>query len=347
MAALNSQKPRRRISKVLGGLAMFVVVLALSLPVAFTVLLAQSNARSFLVEAETTWLEVDFAPNQGPWRMSDAIICKASETLDLTSDGPCGVLHVPSGDFGEVILNWSSGSVARIMLKPDGVFQVTVQTDTPSLGAKDFVITQPDALQRTGTLRMTGQISIGQPLADGATTGFTRSGSWQAREAGAEGLLFRSSTETVQQGDLSSGTRVRIWRPRKGSDPSEKQSGILLEDGPENHLQALSFGHISQYDGEDFLNVSLVTEFADNTLSVKYDGIPEAVHYKPDWVDITVNSPALIAIAAIFPLLASLGLILSDLFRRIGSPEAPMQPAPKATPRWHSRRILRELRRRR
>lgn len=53
------------------------------------------------------------------------------------------------------------------------------------------------------------------------------------------------------------------------TDPPQETTPITLQDGPAGHIQALSFGHISQHDDQDVFNVTLVTEFADTTLSVK------------------------------------------------------------------------------
>ncbi|WP_425037416.1 hypothetical protein [Primorskyibacter sp. S187A] len=309
-----------------------LVLLALILPLIFTALLSVANQRSYLIEAQTSYLELEFTAQQPDWRLADALVCAPVAIPRLGATDPCGAAAAPEGPRGEVLPEWGAGDVLRLTIDPDGSLRITALSETETLARRGFVLVSPEGWDRSGALLLRAFVTLGQPLASGATRNYLWSGTWQAREAGRPAFLFGTATEAVKDGTFAAGTRVKI----------------LQMDEARDLVPAVSFGHVAKRSDKPVMDVSLVSEFSDARLSIEYDGVPQPVISKPSWVDITLKSPLLIAIATIFPILTSLGLVLKDMLRRFAT-DAEGNPAPQTRrpPSWHTRKVLRGLRRRR
>lgn len=60
----------------------------------------------------------------------------------------------------------------------------------------------------------------------------------------------------------------------------------------------------------------MISLLGDTALSVRHFGLRDPVIIRPDWIDVAISSPLLLAMAALFSVLASVGQVLMLGFRR-------------------------------
>lgn len=325
MSKPTTRSLRQSLSIWMTRLSVLTVIAALSLPLVFIVILSNQNERSFVVSAKTSFLSLTFGETQPDWRLPEVLVCEPVDIPRRNAPDACGAAFAPVGSWHELLVSWSSGETVTLASDQDGRLRITALGENSTIPNGGHIVTKQNFWAETGTLLFHAEVTLGQTLASG-TRFYLWSGEWQAREAGAANYFFRTRTEIVKEGTLTAGTKAKIQR----------------HDG----TTTLSHGHIGQRQTDGLIDISLVTEASDSALSVQYFGVEEPILTQPDWVDVTLKSPVLIAIAAIFPLLASLGLFLTDALHRS---EASPQTKTRASKyrRWNIRRTIRSSRRQR
>lgn len=305
-------------------LSVAIVIAALLLPLIFIVLINSQDQRSFVISAQSSYVTLTFGDAQPDWRLPDALICEPVEIPRLDASDICGAAFRPRGAPGEVLVSWYAGETISLTLDKQSRLRIASLGDSANIPTGGYIITSPDFWDKTGTMLFHARVTLGQTLSAG-TRAYLWSGDWQARETGASTFFFRPGTEIVKQGELTAGTRVSI-----------------VDTGG---ATVMSNGHIARRQSLETMDIAYITDFANSAVSAHYFGVLEPILTRPDWVDVTLTSPALIALAAIFPLLASLGLFLIDTLRRTQPRSRPESEGVNFR-QWFLHRTIREARRR-
>lgn len=273
--------------------------IALTLLIVFFALLLFGSSRSFLVETRTDGLQIEFSEGSNAWHLPNAILCLPLEIPAFPPDPDCGVAARADGPADEKLVTWADGTIVEVKSERNGGLRIeALNGNTAALPMNATYIISPDAWPMTGALTFRAYATIGQDMTDGARH-YLREGRWEAREAGWVTSLLRSVTEVVKSGDLSTGAKVTI----------------TVDGEP-----ALAYGHITPGNGpankDAGLDVTMISQLGDTALSVRHFGLRDPVVIRPDWIDVAISSPLLLAMAALFSVLASVGQFLMLGFRR-------------------------------
>ena len=265
-------------------------VLALIFVTIFLALIVFGSSRSFLVEAQTDGVQISFGDGQNLWRLPNAILCVPLDAPSLKPDAVCGQASAPEGQAREWLLDWSDNAVINLHARDDGGLEVNIiEPGSSTLPERGMLILSKSAWRGAGALTFQASVTVGQDMQTGADK-FLRDGRWEAREAGIVTSFFRSLTEVVKSGDLSTGSKV-----------------VVLSNGK----PAKVYGHVIPA-REGGLAVTMISEFGNTALSVRHFGLDDPVLIEPDWIDVAISSPLLLAMAVLFSVLASVSQILSD-----------------------------------
>lgn len=274
-------------------------MIAFVLSVVFLVLLLFGSSRSFLVEARTNGLQIEFSEGINAWHLPNAILCLPLEFPSFPPDPDCGIAAKADGPAEEQLVTWTDGTVIEVNAERGGGLRIeALNGNTTALPVNAVYILSNDAWHMAGALTFRAYATLGQDMTDGSRH-HLRDGRWEAREAGWVTSLLRSVTEVVKTGELSTGAKVTV----------------IVDGEP-----ALSYGHITpgdrSSDGNPGLNVTMISQLGDTALSVRHFGLRDPVIIRPDWIDIAISSPLLLAMAAIFSVLASVGQVLMHGLKR-------------------------------
>lgn len=279
-------------------IGLWISATALMLLIVFLALLLFGSSRSFLVEAQTDGLQIEFSEGSNAWRLPSAVLCMPLNAPTLRPDPECGWAAVADGPADEKLVTWADGTIVEVNAERDGGLRiVALNGNTAALPMNAMYIMSHDAWQKTGALTFRAYTTIGQDITAGSRH-FLRSGRWEAREVGWVTSFLRSVTEVVKTGELSTGAKVMV----------------TITGEP-----ALSYGHITLGNGSSDesvgLDVTMISQLGDTALSVRHFGLRDPVVIRPDWIDIAISSPLLLAMAALFSVLASAGQVLMFGFR--------------------------------
>lgn len=264
--------------------------------------------RSFLVEAETGRIELTFRVAETTWDLPGATECAPLEVPAPPdrADPTCGAAYAPVSAAGAKTITWPRNARIAIDRRSDGGVAVTyveqgepdalAEPSAPPVPVGTVMIVDADAWRRMGALTFSAEALIGDDMRSGAR-GYLRVGRWEARESGSVTSRLRSVTEVVKQGTFASGGLVQV----------------LKGEGP-----ARTYGHVDRSGAGDTLSVTLLSEVGRTMLSVRHFGVEGPILIEPDWVDIAISSPLLIAMAGLLAIVASAIQLLLDalLFAR-------------------------------
>lgn len=273
----------------LGVRRLILLITALCL-VALAALFVYEPQRSFLIEAETRSVELTFVPGANTWRFPEAVVCAPLSIPRRVPDANCGLAAEAKSERGELIIAWESGTTVALRSTPQGGLYVDVRASRQTDLAKGSVIriTSED-VAAIGALTFAATVLIGEDMTSGLES-YLVEGRWEARETGFVISAFRSLTEIVKSGSLSLGTQVEVFNEDR---------------------RARSFGHLI-FGERGVLHANVLTEAGDTALSIRHFGLEEPVRIEPDWMDLTLSSPLILAIGILLAMLAAVSQIVSD-----------------------------------
>ncbi len=282
--------------------------------------------RSFLIEAETSSLELTFAGESNAWNIPRATICSIREVPDFDAapdpSAVCGPQLYSASLTTDLTLSWACGATVAVQTNSDGALiievlgleQVERQTapcrgdDTRKVatgfdfGEGSLIVIASDDWRRGGALPFQAEAKVGEVLSAGATH-FLQDGRWEARQTSPIFKLLRlhTVTEVVKSGDLSVGVDAAIY---ESGHPAVMWGHVTPT--------ALDFDH--SLPGFDVVMLSAPGR---TELRLGYHGLAEPARVRPDWVDTAITSPLFLAIFALLNLLAVIVQIVGDWpFRR-------------------------------
>lgn len=264
--------------------------------VVILVLVTYDPQRSFLIEAETRSAELRFVPGANTWRFPRAVICTPLDSPRRTPDPECGLAAEAAGPQGEVILAWDPGVHIRIASSASEGLEVrALSVGQPGLPEGATVRVAPSDVAGVGALVFAASIALGADMTSGLQS-YLLEGRWEARESGFVISPFQAPTAVVKSGALSRGTRVAILN---GADP------------------ARAFGHIT-FEADGIGYTTILSEAGDTSLQLRYFGLDRPVRLAPNWIDLTLSSPLILALSVLLALFATVSQIISVSAKRDG-----------------------------
>lgn len=311
MPSLQTHYQVRNLRRLIRGRSVFLIC-ALVVPVVVLSLILFGLQRSYLIEAETSLLRLQFQ-GANAWRFREATICTPRESPDRsavpTPGEACSAFDQDTQTVPSLTLAWMDGTAAILRAETGEAgprLRITLPAglvDTHAPGT-EIVVTYDPAF-RMGALLFSGEAVLGTVLGSGERY-FLHSATWEARQTSWATRWRRSSTEKVMTGEALRGAELsvveryrdgwRVWR---------------------EHRPSTVFGHLTLSPevlaGAASLSVTLVSAPGSTELQVDHYGLADAVRIRPDLIDTTASSVLLIAAVAFLSLASAATQLVGDL----------------------------------
>ena len=255
--------------------------------------------RTFVLEAETRSLSVEFSAGANEWSFPSATVCRLLDRPDPLADagsGPCDARFYSRSPVAGLVVSWPAGARMRATYSNTAGLMLLVKNPVrDEFQAGTLIHVAEDSFRAAGALQFTGYLELGSAIRPGEAN-FLVSGIWEARETGLVNNMFRSHVmETVKTGKLFRGSTASVW---------------------EANAPAVSFGHISASNNldESLLHFASASAPGDVELRVEVFGAKQPSVIRPDIIDVAISSPFILAFAFLLSLLSSMVQIYSDVF---------------------------------
>lgn len=313
--------PRRALAVLARRYPWLVLAGCILVPLGFLGYYNWANDRSFIVAAETDGLSVTFDGRAlASWALDGAFVCVPRPDGEAAPPGAAAIPLCSAEAYdvhsGSLAFSWPEQAAARLTLQPDGSLVVLIESaaapvpvadDLPELPPYSRIIVPRAALEAAGSLRFSGQVTIGEQPGDGRL-GLLRAGRFEARER----LRGQEQPTTILKGDFYPGDKVSF-----GSDdtirPAVGSYGMLrLAAPPAVDLDVLAISE----PGRTHLAVTRIG----SGINARTGAGSEI---RPSWIDRFLNDPLQIGIVAVFGLGAALLAVIVtaiDLVRREPGP---------------------------
>lgn len=285
-----------------------MVVVAASLAVlSFMVLGSYFKYRTFVIQAQTSLVDLTFVGNANVWYLPSAMKCSLREepVLSIASGNPsCDARFYEQQAIENYEVQWPAGALVRITRLGNGAVVLSVENyfgNTIELAVGTKILIAAEELEQVGILTFAAEMMVGTQLGSGERH-YLSNGEWEARDKGFATHLFRSNvTEVVKSGRLEKGTTATVWIDQR---------------------VATMYGHIGpiRFAGKNYLEVGALSETGDVELRLGYFGQTKPVVIKPNLIDVAITSPLLFAIAIVLSLLASASQVYADTISRSKTP---------------------------
>ncbi|MFX0547426.1 hypothetical protein ACEWPL_017980 [Roseovarius sp. S1116L3] len=279
--------------------------------VLFAVIIAAHRQHSIVLGAETTSLDVTFSAGENYWRVEGPV--------ELCEFGAAGQgVHVPESACGPPLfrrteirgfeVKWPQGAAIRLFADHTGDMRVFLDSvpahfedldgQKYSLQPGSFVKMDPDTARNAGLFAFLGTASMGRPAGPNETN-FIYDGDYEVRLPVNRWFIFGSDRDvTVKSGALVRGHTAAIMR--------QGQDGPVLAEG---------FGHVAldrRDTGDYALSAVFVSAKGRAHLEVEQWGRSAPVVIRPNWIDVTLNSPFILGFLAIAALALSGAQVFYD-----------------------------------
>jgi hypothetical protein len=247
--------------------------------------------RTFIVDARTTGLELQFVGSGNVWSFQRALVCEfrpavldPSLTSTPTNSGACGSPFYQASEVDGLILSWAADSTISVRMDQGSDLEIILESGTEYPNGT-IIKVKRSAWRTSGALAFSGMAQVGQAMSNGQRS-FLLSGRYEARERSVFGALFGRATDTVKSGTLNRGDQVTIV----------EQGEVIT-----------SYGHVTLPDdnADVGFNVVAISRPGNTALQYTYFGASEPVEIRPDWIDSAISSPFLLAFTIILSVLAS------------------------------------------
>jgi hypothetical protein len=249
--------------------------------------------RTFLVDATVRGLDITFEGQTNFWDLGPVTLCVPLDKLNLRAargDGACDARRY-SEQRDDVSIEWADG--ASVIVERSGAtnFSLTVVGQS-TLADRTRIIVAQDNWSMIGTLSFVGNAVLGRPAGSGETR-LLLGADYQVREK----PFGSGHTETIKSGTV-----------RKGESVS------LIQRGNGAATLATVYGYITpSSDSPDALDIGIVSQAGEIAMSVRFFGGDTPAQIAPNWIDRTLSSPLVLALA----FLLSVGLGAAQLFMGI------------------------------
>lgn len=271
------------------GLAAIVVFLVLSS--------VSGGKRSFVLDLQTTVLNLKFEGNITQWAFDSAILCRRLDQPNLSvaqGQGPCSAIFYDIEPTDALLLNWREGVEIEVRTSgPDRIVIEILEGVQPGAPEGSLIVIPAETWIRAGALTFLAQLEAGSRIGTGQQT-YLLGGRWEARQEAAVLSLFRDMPETVRSGQAVLGTTLSVY---------------------EDNQPVPVFGYLTPDLSSGLVHFNLVAHSApgNTELRVRVFGADGPTIVRTDWIDIALSSPLLLALAVLFSILASLTQVFTDV----------------------------------
>lgn len=267
------------------GLAGCLSLLAIA-----AISLGFGSTRTFVVEAQTTGIQITFSGQANDWALGKVVVCTPRPRADPKlprGTGVCDARGYTEEVLGDLRLVWTHDATVTVTTSSNAGQAVRLVLEISGQdGIADRTRVMLDAARwaEAGALTFNGTARIGEQLASGETKMLLH-GSFEAREK----PVWSATTEVLKSGLLRRGEAVSVVYP-----------------GADKPAPAEVFGHITAADqgGSGFV-VGLVSAPGPVWLEVGFFGAAVPTLIAPTWIDRALTSPLVLALAALLSILIS------------------------------------------
>jgi hypothetical protein len=272
------------------GRRIFASIVAVVIVCIVCLALGVGAVRTFLVDATVRGLDITFEGQTNYWDLGPVTLCVPLEKLNLRAargDGACDARrYVEQQD--DLSIEWSDG--ASVIVERNGAteFSLTV-TGQSTLTDRTRIVVAQDNWSMIGTLSFVGYAVLGRPAGSGETR-LLLGADYQVREK----PFGSGHTETIKSGTVRKGESVSLIQRTTGTS-----------------TLATVYGYITpSTEATDALDIGIVSQAGDIAMSVRFFGGDIPAEIAPNWIDRTLSSPLVLALA----FLLSVGLGAVQLF---------------------------------
>jgi hypothetical protein len=251
------------------------------------------SARTFVLEAQATGLEIVFSGQANDWALGPVVICtpskKTTRTLERGS-GQCDPRGYSEKYEDGFRINWSDGATVKVTSTTSGAIALEILKQI-DIADRTRIILERESWISTGALTFLGTAQVGEQLGSGETK-MVLSGNYEAREK----PLWSDKTEVLKSGNIRRGESVVVY--------TETSAGAA---------KAQVYGHITPVDaGKPGFTVGLVSVPGLVFLQIGFFGAAMPTQIAPNWIDRALTSPLILALAALLSVALSAGQIMGN-----------------------------------
>ena len=255
--------------------------------------------RTFLVDATVRGLDITFEGQTNFWDLGPITLCVPLEKLNLRAargDGACDARRYTEQQ-DDLSIEWADG--ASVIVERNSLASISLTVAGQSTLADSTRIIVPQANWAViGTLSFVGNAVLGRPAGSGETR-LLLGADYQVREK----PFGSGHTETIKSGTV-----------RKGESVS------LIQRANAKATLATVYGYITpSSEVADALDIGIVSQAGEIEMSVRFFGGDTPAEIAPNWIDRTLSSPLVLALA----FLLSVGLGAVQMFLGIHPFRAP------------------------
>lgn len=238
--------------------------------------------RTFLIDATVRGLDITFEGQTNYWDFGPVTLCTPLEklTLQVLRGGGACDLRRYSEQRKDLSIEWADGSSVLVESSGQSEFILTVNGQN-GLPDGTRIIVAHDNWSMIGTLSFVGNASLGRPAGSGETR-LLLGASYQVREK----PFGSGHTETIKSGSVRKGESVSLIRRVK-------------------YVPQLAtvYGYITpSLDQPGALDVGIVSQAGQIAMSVRFFGGDAPAEIAPNWIDRTLASPLILALAFVLSL---------------------------------------------
>ncbi|NOR63723.1 MAG: hypothetical protein GQ535_14675 [Rhodobacteraceae bacterium] len=246
-----------------------------------------SSSRSFLVEANTTGMSVQFSGLNNAWPLGRATICAPLDRPkreNARGTGPCDERRYTPSENDDLLLEFPDGSSATVLVQGNG--GLAIQVSGMSLfGDNTRILVARDDWIAVGAMVFSGQAVIGGQMGSGQQN-ILLDGRFEVRETSSFSLGGRNRIEVIKSGTLLRGEQASI-----------------SESGADTTVT----GHITWSDNRRSMDVVIVSLPGNTALSLGHIGGDQVSSIQPDWIDYALASPTLVALTLVLSICIGAG----------------------------------------
>jgi hypothetical protein len=250
-------------------------------------------ARTIVLEAQTTGLQITFSGQANDWALGSAVICTPREKIDPLLErgaGTCDARRYIERNEENLRINWNREATVVVTALSPGTLTLDVSGQS-GIVDRTRILLDRSSWASVGALTFFGTTQVGFQLASGESK-MLLSGSFEIRER----PLWSDSTEVLKSGLI-----------RRG------ESAAIVQQANGEIKMAEVFGHITPSLTDRLgVTVGVVSSPAPVSLQIGFFGATVPAQITPNWMDRALTSPLILAIAALLSILLSALQIFSN-----------------------------------
>jgi len=248
------------------------------------------NKRTFLIEAKTTGIDIQFSGLSNAWLLGKVTLCTPLERINRSAprgSSACDERRYLLQENETLLLEFPDKASATVMSGIAGELIITLK------GSEIFpdntrILVSKESWLSMGALAFSGYAVVGGPMGSGQQK-ILLSGRYEVRETSSFSFGKFNRTEVIKSGQLLRGEQVSITQ---------------------NETPAPVVGHLTPSENDRGIETVIVSHPGNTALSLGYIGADQTSTIQPDWIDYAIASPTLVALTLVLSVFIGVGQLL-------------------------------------